>query len=174
MQATLIASRRTSITMLSYTRRWDYQQWALAPSKSHGGGRRMLCVTCAIKLYPFYRTGISRLRGVWSLAHSMVPTVGSRQSPSHSKSIKLCSPDFETGKSKSCGRLLTLHRCSVSSAQRSFHDVGDFDALVDPNHLVSASKSPACVFSPTQATYPSGRINTAVGAVTAPITGSFH
>ena len=33
--------------------------------------------------------------------------------------------------------------------------------------MVSASASPASVCSPTQATYPSGRINTAVGAVTA-------
>ncbi len=31
-----------------------------------------------------------------------------------------------------------------------------------------------CVRSPIQATYPSGRINTAVGAVTAPIAGSSH
>ena len=33
---------------------------------------------------------------------------------------------------------------------------------------------PRSVPSPTQATYPSGRINTAVGAVTAPSTGSSH
>ncbi len=35
--------------------------------------------------------------------------------------------------------------------------------------MVSASASPSWVRSPTQATYPSGRINTAVGAVTAPM-----
>ena len=40
--------------------------------------------------------------------------------------------------------------------------------------MVSASASPSWVESPTQATYPSGRINTAVGAVTAPRTGSSH
>src|SRR6266545_1510483 len=43
-----------------------------------------------------------------------------------------------------------------------------------PNQVVSASASPSSVRSPTQATYPSGRINTAVGAVTAPIAGSSH
>jgi low temperature requirement protein LtrA len=41
-----------------------------------------------------------------------------------------------------------------------------------PNQVVSAPASPASVPSPTQATYPSGRISTAAGAVTAPITGS--
>src|SRR2546429_6198171 len=43
-----------------------------------------------------------------------------------------------------------------------------------PNHLVSASASPRWVKSPTQATYPSGRINTAAGAVTVPSAGSSH
>src|SRR5580692_2961769 len=43
-----------------------------------------------------------------------------------------------------------------------------------PNHLVSASASPGWVGSPTHATYPSGRINTAEGAGTAPSTGSSH
>jgi hypothetical protein len=40
--------------------------------------------------------------------------------------------------------------------------------------VVSASASPNWVRSPTQATYPSGRINTAVGAVTAPSAGRSH
>jgi hypothetical protein len=44
----------------------------------------------------------------------------------------------------------------------------------DPNQVVSASASPFWVGSPTQATYPSGRTKTAVGAVTAPIAGSSH
>jgi hypothetical protein len=43
-----------------------------------------------------------------------------------------------------------------------------------PNQVVSASGSPGSVRSPTQATYPSGRTNTAVGAVTAPSIGSSH
>ncbi len=43
-----------------------------------------------------------------------------------------------------------------------------------PNQVVSASASPCWVRSPTQATYPSGRIKTAVGAVTAPSAGSSH
>jgi Transcriptional regulatory protein, C terminal len=47
-------------------------------------------------------------------------------------------------------------------------------AVGGPNQLVSASGSPGSVRSPTQPTYPSGRINTAVGAVTAPSTGSSH
>jgi hypothetical protein len=37
--------------------------------------------------------------------------------------------------------------------------------------VLNASGSPRWVRSPAQATYPSGRINTAVGAVTAPSTG---
>src|SRR5215471_17854177 len=47
-------------------------------------------------------------------------------------------------------------------------------ALGGPNQVVSASASPSPVRSPTQATYPSGLINTAVGAATAPIAGSSH
>ena len=49
-----------------------------------------------------------------------------------------------------------------------------YAAAGGPNQVVSASTSPSWVRSPTQATYPSGRINTAVGAVTAPIAGSSH
>src|SRR5437762_13488272 len=44
----------------------------------------------------------------------------------------------------------------------------------DPNQVVSASVSPRCVWSLTQATHPSGRIKTAVSAVTAPSAGSSH
>jgi hypothetical protein len=47
-------------------------------------------------------------------------------------------------------------------------------AVGGPNQVVSASASPSWVRSPTQATYPSGRINTAIGAVTAPSAGSSH
>src|SRR5215475_2812124 len=43
-----------------------------------------------------------------------------------------------------------------------------------PNQVVSASASPSSVRSPTQATYPSGLTNTAVGAATTPIAGSSH
>jgi para-nitrobenzyl esterase len=49
-----------------------------------------------------------------------------------------------------------------------------YAAVGGPNQVVSASSSPSWVSSPTQATYPSGRINTAVGAATAPIAGSSH
>src|SRR5438552_9562181 len=47
-------------------------------------------------------------------------------------------------------------------------------AVGDPNQVVSASVSPRCVWSLTQATHPSGRIKTAVSAVTAPSAGSSH
>ena len=50
----------------------------------------------------------------------------------------------------------------------------DYPAAGGPNQVVSASGSPASVPSPTQATYPSGRISTAVGALTSPRTGSSH
>jgi hypothetical protein len=49
-----------------------------------------------------------------------------------------------------------------------------YAAAGGPNQVVSASASCRSVPSPTQATYPSGRINTALGAVTAPNTGSSH
>ena len=42
------------------------------------------------------------------------------------------------------------------------------------NHLVTAPASPRSVPSPTQATYPSGRIRTAVGAATSPSAGNSH
>lgn len=48
----------------------------------------------------------------------------------------------------------------------------DYTAVGGPNHLPSVSTSPICICPPTQATYPSGRINTAVGAVTGPSAGS--
>ena len=43
-----------------------------------------------------------------------------------------------------------------------------------PNQVVRASRRPWSVPSPTHATCPSGRINTAVGAETAPNSGSSH
>src|SRR6266851_5527143 len=49
-----------------------------------------------------------------------------------------------------------------------------YAAAGGPNQVVSAPASPSRVGSPTQATYPSGRINTAVGAVTGPRAGSSH
>lgn len=51
---------------------------------------------------------------------------------------------------------------------------GAASAQRGPNHVLSASRSPSSVPIPTQATCPSGRINTAVGAGTAPSTGSSH
>jgi Ribbon-helix-helix protein, copG family len=58
-------------------------------------------------------------------------------------------------------------------AARSPHRMS-YAAVGAPNQVVSASMSPGWVRSPTQATYPSGRINTAVGAVTDPSAGSSH
>ena len=49
-----------------------------------------------------------------------------------------------------------------------------YAAAGGPNQVVSASARPGWVGSPTQATYPSGRISTAVGAGTVPIAGSSH
>jgi hypothetical protein len=49
-----------------------------------------------------------------------------------------------------------------------------YAAVGGPNQVVSASGSPGWVGSPVQATYPSGRMSTAAGAVTAPSTGSSH
>ena len=49
-----------------------------------------------------------------------------------------------------------------------------YAAVGGPNQVVSASSRPTWVCSPTQATYPSGRISTALGAVTDLIAGSSH
>jgi D-alanyl-D-alanine carboxypeptidase (penicillin-binding protein 5/6) len=53
-------------------------------------------------------------------------------------------------------------------------DWGFSRQFLSPNQVVKASRSPASVPSPTQATYPSGRISTATGALTEPRTGSSH
>ena len=66
---------------------------------------------------------------------------------------------------RACGRVGRAHR--RRRVRRRLGPRG-------PNQVVSASASPCSVRSPTQATYPSGRINTAVGAVTAPSAGSSH
>jgi len=47
-----------------------------------------------------------------------------------------------------------------------------YAAAGGPNQVVSASAGPPWVRSPTQATCPSDRTKTAIGAVTAPIAGS--
>src|SRR5688572_8274944 len=52
------------------------------------------------------------------------------------------------------------------------HDQAAFIPAAGPNQVVSAATSSCVVASPTQATCPSGRINTAAGAATSPITGS--
>lgn len=58
------------------------------------------------------------------------------------------------------------------SSLNGFPQPAGYAASGCPNQVLSASASPRWVTSPTQATYPSGRINTAVGAVTTPIAGS--
>lgn len=73
---------------------------------------------------------------------------------------------------------------SLSEVDKWFGDYALVDVLrasVDglwagggPNQVVKASASPCCLRSPTHATYPSGRINTAVGAETTPTAGSSH
>ena len=67
------------------------------------------------------------------------------------------------------------HFCyrKTTSVARFCEPVG-YAAAGGPNQVVSASVSPRWADSPTQATYPSGRINTAVGAMTGPIVGSSH
>jgi len=47
-----------------------------------------------------------------------------------------------------------------------------YAAAAGPNQVVSASSNAVSAESPTHATCPSGRISTAVGALTAPSTGS--
>src|SRR5215207_6248668 len=64
-------------------------------------------------------------------------------------------------------------RRSVGEVHRSSYRMS-YAAVGGPNQVLSASGSPRSVPSLTQATYPSGRINTAVGAVTAPSAGSSH
>ena len=68
----------------------------------------------------------------------------------------------------------TILRVWCSRPDRTILEAARYAAAGGPNQVVSASASPCWVSSPTQATYPSGRIKTAVGAVTGPIAGSSH
>lgn len=61
-----------------------------------------------------------------------------------------------------------LSRRLPRRALLAYHKVGG------PNHLLIVSATPDQSNSPTQTTYPSGRINTALGAVTAPSAGRSH
>src|SRR5688572_22862496 len=74
-----------------------------------------------------------------------------------STSIDRRIPDAPTVEAERDGLLRTTNRMSYA-------------AVAGPNQVVSASWSPRGGRSPTQATCPSGRINTAVGAVTVPRT----
>jgi hypothetical protein len=65
-------------------------------------------------------------------------------------------------------------RPSAADASSRSWKAQRYVAVGGPNQVLSASASSGWVRSPTQATYPSGRINTAVGAVTAPSAGSSH
>ena len=60
------------------------------------------------------------------------------------------------------------------NSHRMILEAGRYATVGGPNQVVSASESPAWLRSPTQATYPSGRINTAEGALTAPSPGRSH
>ena len=71
------------------------------------------------------------------------------------------------------GPEVSVGRQRPDASSRSWKAVR-YVAVGGPNQVVSASGSPGWVRSSTQPTYPSGRINTAVGAVTSPSTGSSH
>jgi hypothetical protein len=76
---------------------------------------------------------------------------------------------FASLSSETCVGTWTRAPCSrhrLSAGAGSIHAA--------PNHMASATRAPASEPSPTHATYPSGRINTALGAVTTPSTGSSH
>src|SRR5205814_7425434 len=62
----------------------------------------------------------------------------------------------------------TAHECPVCGIGALIESAVDGD----PNQVVSASRNPVSVPSPTQAVCPSGLISTAAGAATWPRTGS--
>jgi len=64
------------------------------------------------------------------------------------------------------------HTTRPSDQRRPHNGSDDAPYQGGPNQEVNASVSPTWVRSPTQATYPSGRTKTPVGAETAPITGT--
>ena len=74
---------------------------------------------------------------------------------------------------RGAGPEVSVGRQRPDASSRSWKAVR-YVAVGGPDQVVSASGSPGWVRSPTQPTYPSGRIDTAVGAVTAPSTGSSH
>ena len=63
---------------------------------------------------------------------------------------------------------------SSSNSSSSSARVGRYAAAAAPNHVASVRGSSGSARSPTHATCPSGRISTAGGASTAPMTGSSH
>src|SRR5262245_45789877 len=67
----------------------------------------------------------------------------------------------------------TLGLCAHIARLAPFQTVSQM-LVGGPNQVVSASTSPSRLGSPTQATYPSGRISMAAGAATAPMAGSSH
>ena len=73
-----------------------------------------------------------------------------------------------------CGRRWAPSRYAFTINQIGGMNRGRRPQAGGPNQVVSASARPWPVLSPTHATYPSGRIRTAAGAVTAPMTGSSH
>ncbi len=77
-----------------------------------------------------------------------------------------------SGENRRCGKRLTPRpaRCEIRSGGSCFWG----NHTCSPNQVFIASSRPSCVPSPTQATYPSGRISTADGAETGPSAGSSH
>jgi hypothetical protein len=83
-------------------------------------------------------------------------------------------PDATSLGLRSYGQAPTAHRRVLRYRPRFVPAGVRYGAGGGPNQVVSASASPCCLRSPTHATYPSGRINTAVGAATTPTAGSSH
>jgi len=147
-------------------------------SGPRGSSDRCLCAEETQTYSRTYQGGCAR----WSLSTAVMRTIENRADcgvlpsdliaklfrPGHRERANLSCPISRH--SRDVGFAAPVHRNPHLAARSLLF----YAAAAGPNHVVNASMSPSSVESPTQATYPSGRTTTALGAVTTPNTGSSH
>jgi hypothetical protein len=136
------------------------------PPRANGPNRRLTANVTAAACRPTEQPGLdlpARPRCSLQAKGAARPAAHSRRS-NHAKGKR---------RLRGAGPEVSVGRQRLDAPSRSWK-AARYVAVGGPNQVVSASASPGWVRSPTQATYPSGRINTAMGAVTVPSAGSSH